>query len=833
MTSGETENTNTQNQRCPARPRRATPSAGRQLRAASVLVPVLLAALLGPASAAAEQGATAQPANPIRLAQASEIREFSIRPQPLASALDRFSEATGISFAYTTSQLDGIRSPGVSGALPPRQALAQLLAGTGITFQFTGADTVTLALAQEGDGPLRTDPILVGGEAASGTGAVEGFRAESSTSATNVDAPLIETPATVNVLTGDFIDTIGARRIEEMLQYVPGASAESANATGNQFNIRGFRMTSGGGGTTTNIRIDDNRVQARRYHFDPTLYERIDVLKGNASLLYGTAAPGGVVRYVTKKPQFESRHRVEATLGSFETTRGTVDSTGPLGDNVAYRIIATALDSNQSFHGDNDDRSFDDRLIFNPQLTWLTPGGGELRVSYEYSDHDNGYDPGIKRLSDGSFTFNSEPFSGPDNFQDRENHIGVVDFTQPIGENWQVQVGGSIGRTDIDALWDFASGNPDATDQIARFTRRFTEDAEHEELRAELSGRFNTGSLLQHNLTVGASYRSTEQINNNAQRFAAGEIDARNPVFGPAPDVGPSTRFFSNELQEMAVYIQDYISVGEKLNLFGGLRYTDAEINQSIGGPGFGASNDGSDDALDYTIGAIYNQNYWLNPFVSYSTALTPQTGALSGSGDAVPFREGEQIELGLKSEWFDGRLATTLSVFEIEQTNIAEGDPANPGFLILAGNQRTRGFEFEAVGQITDQISIFGGYSYLDAEFTESTTGNKGNTPASVPEHKFSIFGEYAFTGDLEGWRAGVGFIHVGDRETDSANTFELPNYERVDLSLAYERGPFDFRASIENVLDEDYIIGSDFGGVNLAQGAPRFFTLTAGWEF
>jgi len=787
---------------------------------ANLMRPVLLLALLLAVLPAWGQAQSA-PAN--------ASRAFDIPAGPLDRALNAFADQAGWTLAVDGELTAGKQSPGLEGDFTPREALRRLLEGTGLAARLAnGSATVVRAPEDTREEALLLEPIQVAGE---GLG---GFRADSSSSATNVNARLIETPATVNVLTGDFIDTIGARRIEEMLQYVPGASAESANATGNQFNIRGFRMlSSGGGGDSTNIRIDDNRVQARRYHFDPTLYERIDVLKGNASLLYGTAAPGGVVRYVTKKPQFESRHRVEATLGSFETVRGTVDSTGPLGDNVAYRIIATALDSNQSFHGDNDDRSFDDRFILNPQLTWLTPGGGELRVSYEYSEHDNALDPGIKRLSDGSFTFNSEPFLSQDNFMNRETHIGVIDFIQPIGENWQVQVGGSIGRTDIDALWDFASGNPDATDQIARFTRRFTEDAEHEEARAELSGRFNTGSLLQHNLTVGASYRSTEQINNNAQRFAAGEIDARNPVFGPAPVLGTPDRFFSNELKEKGVYIQDYISVGEKLNLFGGLRYTDAEINQSIGGPGFGASNDGSDDALDYTIGAIYNQNHWLNPFVSYSTALTPQRGALSGSGDAVPFREGEQIELGLKSEWFDRRLATTLSVFEIEQTNIAEGNPANPGFLILAGDQRTRGFEFEAVGKITDQISIFGGYSYLDAEFTESTTGNKGNSPASVPEHKFSIFGEYAFTGDLEGWRAGVGFIHVGDRETDSANTFELPSYERVDLSLAYERGPFDFRASIENVLDEDYIIGSDFGGVNLAQGAPRFFTLTAGWEF
>jgi len=834
MTSGETENTNTQNQLCPARARRATPSAGRQLRAASALVPVLLSALLGPASAAAEQRATAQPANPIRLAQASEIREFSIRPQPLASALDRFSEATGISFAYTTSQLDGIRSPGVSGALPPRQALAQLLAGTGITSRFTSADTVTLAVAQEGDGPLRTGPILVGGDAASGTGPVEGFRAETSSSATNVDAPLIETPATVNVLTGDFIDTIGARSLEDTLAYVPGASSQNLSSTATGFNIRGFQSlafdpTFGDGGGS--VRVDGFRAPAGRYHYDLALYERIDILKGGSSMLYGTASPGGMVQFVTKKPEFEQRTSIEGTIGSFDTSRITLDATGPFveGGDLAYRLIATGLNSNLSAHGDSDDISSDDRFIINPQLAWRTPGGGLLRASYEYSQRDSVLDPGIKRLADGSFTFNTQPFLGSDTLVEFENHIGMVEFTQPLGENWEVSLAGAIGRSDIDSFWDYAAGDPNGANQVGRFTSRVAEEYASEEIRAELNGAFNTGEQIRHQFTIGASYLHAENDWNQQGTFLADAIDATNPQFGAAPD--PSAGFdfpLVTGLEEKAVYIQDFISVGEKLTVFGGLRYTDAENTFETAG-----GTTGADESLDYTIGAIYNQNHWLNPFVSYSTSLTPQTGALLGSDEAIPFREGEQIEIGLKSEWFDGRMTTTASVFQIEQTNIAQSaPPPEDNFSILVGDQRTRGVEFEAVGKITDQVSIFGGYSYLDAEFTESTTDNDGNTPHSVPTHMVSLFGQYEFTGQLEGWRAGSGLIHVGERQGNNANTYELPTFERVDAFVGYRKAGFDFRLSVENVLNEDYVSSSDGDG-GLFQGAPRFFTLTAGWEF
>jgi len=117
-----------------------------------------------------------------------------------------------------------------------------------------------------------------------------------------------------------------------------------------------------------------------------------------------------------------------------------------------------------------------------------------------------------------------------------------------------------------------------------------------------------------------------------------------------------------------------------------------------------------------------------------------------------------------------------------------------------------------------------------MRAEFIAGA--NQGTTPHSVPKHKVSLFGEYTFTGELEGWRTGLGFIHVGERQGDSANTYELPSFERVDAFVGYHRAGFDYRLSIENVLDKNYISGSNgFGG--FAQGAKRFFTMSVGYEF
>jgi len=265
--------------------------------------------------------------------------------------------------------------------------------------------------------------------------------------------------------------------------------------------------------------------------------------------------------------------------------------------------------------------------------------------------------------------------------------------------------------------------------------------------------------------------------------------------------------------------------------VFGGVRFTNLEA-EAVDLEGGLFSSFGDDEVVDGSVGVMYNAAPWFNPFFSFMTSTEGQR-ALLRTGDA-PAREARQFELGLKSEWLDGALATTISVFDIEQTNQTEFDPDDPEFLfsVLSGTQETQGVELEWVGQVTDRIRVFGGFSLLDAEFSDSVE-NEGNTPFAVPEHKVSLFAEYLFGGALQGLSAGGGFIHVGERFGDNANSYELPTYERFDLTVGYRRDAFDLRLGIENLFDKNYVAGTNGSGHNLVQGARRFFTLSAGYTF
>jgi len=781
-------------------PQARSTAAAMAPHALALTVPVALAVSLvvmaGWSPSAHAQAAEGQTRSaPAARADADDVRQYDIPAGPLAEVLTRFSTESGVFLGGATDLAEGKTSPGLQGQYSVEQALRTLLAGTGLSYRFAGENRVTLVAAQAGDGPLRTGPILVGGDAVSGAGAVEGFRAETSSSATNVDAPLIETPATVNVLTGDFLDTIQSRQFEDALTYVPGASVQGkGNPVGNKFNLRGFEvntLTSGG------VFVDGFQANRRGYHFDRSLYERVDILKDTSAVLFGVAAPGGVVNYVRKKPLFEPAYRIEGALGSFDLARTTFDATGPLGnsESLAYRVVVTGNNGKQTVHGDDDGGGFEnDFVVFNPQLTWLTPGGGELNLSYEYNEMNRPYDPGIKRLDSGEILFGKK-FVASGNEFDSEQHIGTLDFNQPLWQGWDLFLGAKFVRADNDWLIDSSFFGPLDGSPIPRLTSLSLEDHEQDEYRAEINGEFFSGDRIKHQMTFGFRYLETETSVKRGTASTSETIDPFNPVFGAQAAIPSPVPFFTfGEDPQKRFYLQDYVSIGEKLNIFGGVSYVDFKEGfvSASGSSGFG-----EDEAFVWNIGTIYNHSARLNPFVSYATSLESQRGIVQGGG-LIPSKEGEQIEFGLKSEWLDGRLATTVSLFQIDQTNIGETDPSDPTgtFSILAGDQQTRGVELEAVGNITDNLRIIGGYSYLDAEFTESTTGNKGNTPHSVPDQKVSIYGEYAFAGELQGWSAGLGFIHESSREGDNANTFELPSYERVDLTLAYQRGPFDFRA-------------------------------------
>lgn len=369
---------------------------------------------------------------------------------------------------------------------------------------------------------------------------------------------------------------------------------------------------------------------------------------------------------------------------------------------------------------------------------------------------------------------------------------------------------------------------------VDRFTDRTVEDYEQLEVRAEITGQFSTGAHATHNLTVGVNRFETDLDRGRNTAFSPQAIDPFDPDFTNPPALAtpsPNDPSEAQEFEQTRIFAQDYISIDERLTLIAGVAYIDFDQKDGF------AEN--SDNETDYTLGAIYNVNSWFNPYVSYSTSTQPQLGELD-SGGTLPPREAEQIEIGLKSEWLGGRLATTLSAFEIEQTEKAEESPVDPDSFRLSGDERVRGVEFEAKGKVSRNIELIAGYSYLDAEFSESADPElDGNTLPNIPEQKASVFAVYDRLAGIDGLSGGFGIVHVGDRKAGNDNIVELPTYVRGDIYLSYRKKGWTLDMTVENVTDKDYVAGTrpsfpaPNGTFQAAQGAPRFFTATVGYEF
>ncbi|BBK30791.1 iron complex outermembrane receptor protein [Stella humosa] len=787
---------------------------GRMAAGAGLLT---MQAALAPVPLAAQEGSPSA-------AVARRTVEFDIPVQSLNSALLTFAERAGLQLIYDVASVRSLRSAPLRGRFTAQDGLNRLLAGTGMAYRFSGPNTVSLQMATTSDssGVVTLVPVMVSGRAEL---AVEGFRARQASSATNVAAPLIETPATVNVMSSETMERLNVQRLDDILQYIPGTGpGATGSSMTNTFTIRGFESSTTRGGSlgsrSNSVYIDGHRPASRHYHYDRSLYERVEVLKGTSSVLYGAASPGGIVSYTSKKPLFETRNQLSTTIGSFDTRRASVDLTGPVAalNGLAYRLIATAQEANQPYTGKNHASSFDDRTIVKPQIAWQSDGGTRVDLGYEYSRQNSVADPGILRFSDGSFGFGGRSLVSDDSFSKHTNHIATASIWHPITDQWSISVDGSYGKNHIDALWDSANTRtaPSRTALIDRDVIRFETDFEHREARAKLQGEYQIG-VVANTTTIGVSHRREGYDSKRVQRTIRGAINPLDPVFASVGDLGPYTGTVDWTIREQGVYIQNYARVGEKLKLFGGLRYTDIRTVFNDTG--------GTDKAIDYAIGAIFNQNDWLNPFISYSTSLTPQVGTLK-TGGPVPFSEGKQLEIGVKSQWFGDAVASTLSIFQITQTNRVETDPADRLLSIIAGDQEVKGMELEVVGKITDNLTFIGGYSYLDTEFTESVL-YKGNTPANVPKHKATAMLNYSLDTDFGLWDAGVGYIYVRNRQGDNENSYRLPDYSRFDLSLGWQYESLELRLRAENIFNKKYVSGSS--GVFMNQGLPRSVFLNA----
>ncbi|RON54745.1 TonB-dependent siderophore receptor [Pseudomonas frederiksbergensis] len=762
---------------------------------------------------------------------------FALAAKPLPQALSDFSRITGTSVVYTDEAPYGLNAPALNGQMSAEQALQRLLSGSGFTFRRTDAHTLALE-------PVPTEGTLNLG-ATTITSVLDQTQSYQPPPTSNVmrsSALLQETPQTINVIPAQVIRDQAPRNLDDALANVSGITQGNTLAsTQDSVMTRGFGDNRNGSIMRDGMPI----VQGRGMN---ATVDRVEVLKGPASLLYGIQDPGGVVNMVSKKPeqtQYNALTLRGSTYGDGKNgSGGGLDSTGALGDSgLAYRMV---LD-----HEDEDYwRNFGTHreTLVAPSLAWFGEST-KLLFSYEHREFLTPFDRGTiidPRTNHPLDISRNERLDEPFNNMEGRSDLYHFEADHDLNDNWKARFGYSWNRETYDASQVRVTAintkngtltrSMDGT-QNAISTDRFT--------TASLEGKVNVLGM-QHDLVFGVDdeYRKIYREDLIRQKSLS-TFSYVNPVYGrevagttvSAPDSAQT-----DELRSDSIFAQDSIHLTDQWIFVAGGRFQEYDQYAGKGVP-FRANTDNNGQKFVPRAGLVYRYTDELSFYGSYTESFKPNStiAPLSGStvvldGSIAP-EEAKSWEIGARLD-MPGRITGDIALFDIKKRNVLIANAEGPTTIYsAAGEVRSRGLEIDLTGQLTDRWSMIGSYAYTDAEVTEDPD-YKGKRLQNVAKNTGSLSAVYDF-GTIVGGdqlRVGAGARYVGERAGDAPNDFDLPGYTVADAFATYdtkvEGQKVKFQLNVKNLFDRTYYT-SAASRFFVSMGDSRQVSLSSTLEF
>ena len=762
---------------------------------------------------------------------------FALAAKPLPQALSDFSRVTGISVVYSDEAPYAITTPAVCGQMSAEQALQRLLSGSGFTFRRTDGHTLVLE-------PLPSEGTLNLG-ATTITSVMDqsmSYQPPPTSSVMRSSALLQEIPQTVNVIPAQVIRDQAPRNLDDALANVSGITqGNTLGSTQDSVMTRGFGDNRNGSIMRDGMPV----VQGRGLNAS---VDRIEVLKGPASLLYGIQDPGGVVNMVSKKPELEQYNALTlrgSTYGAGKNgSGGGLDSTGALGDTgLAYRMILDHEDEdywrNYGTHRET---------LVAPSLAWF----GEsttLLFAYEHREFLTPFDRGTvidprdnhpldisrdRRLD--------EPFNNMEGRSDlyhfEADHALNDDWNAHFGYSWNRETydASQVRITAIDTNRGTLTRSMDGT-QNAISTDRFT--------TVSLEGKVNVAGM-QHDLVFGIDdeYRKIYREDLIRQKSLS-TFSYTNPVYGrevAGTTVSPADSAQTDKLRSDSVFVQDSIHLTDRWILVAGARFQEYDQYAGKGVP-FQANTDSNGQKWVPRAGLVYRYTDELSFYGSYTESFKPNStiAPLSGSttvldGSIAP-EEAKSWEVGAKLD-IPGRVTGNVALFDIKKRNVLVANSEGPVTLYsAAGEVRSRGLEVDLTGQLSDRWNMIGSYAYTDAEVTQDPT-YKGKKLQNVAKNTGSLSAVYDFGTVIGGdqLRVGAGARYVGERAGNAVNDFDLPSYTVADAFASYdtrvEGQRVKFQLNVKNLFDRTYYT-SAASRFFVSMGDSRQVTLSSTLEF
>jgi iron complex outermembrane receptor protein len=810
---------------------------------AGVLVLLAGAALADPAMAQ-------QPAPPV--ASPERRVAFNVPAQDLNGAVLVFADKAGIQVFYDVSRVRGLHSNGVSGDLTPREALDRILAGTGLTYQFTGTNAVSLAqLAAAGDpsGALVLPPVKVEGSVPSGYGPFTGTdrvdNPQQVSSSSKTGTKLEDLPASVQVIPRAVLSEQGVTMLRQSLENASGVNFGGQDSKGfyDHFLIRGLNAQIYEDGFS-----DGDQLGGISHSLNGV--ERIEVLEGPGSALFGSGPPGGTINIIHYAPSPDFHYGASVQGGSFGTITNNDYVTGPTGiPGLDYRVDATISHSN-GFR-DLSSHDYEIRPSFEWQIGSHTINVAlDLRQIYETPD------------SYGIIYFNGSPlktvpinskFSTPFAF----SHENLVRPT--VTDQWVVNDFLTINnrfsylhRTlDVLGNGDSSSTMVSGNEVIGRQLRQQNDTDDSVDYQFEPVWKFATGGVG-HTLLTGFEYvhqtlatnRDTADLPNIPNAFAP--VPPETSVAGLTflCDAKHSCDDDQLAANYYSLYATDQVDVTDKFKVRVGVRqdWFDTSLTPLISVPGrfgtngqpllAGVTDTRNDAPVSWNIGALYKLLPWMSPYVGVSESHLANFNSESTQNGIGAPESALEYEAGIKFSFLNNKLVVNTALFSVSRDNVAALETINGIESVIFDSQRTRGGEVSLDAQITDQWHLLANATGQDAVITDNPQGimSVGNRPQGVPAYMANLWTTYDFSiDDVPGFRIGGGLNYEAKSFSDITNVNSIPAFVIINSVFGYETPHWGIDLNLHNITNQRYFIAANAAGAYVGEPFSALVNLHA----
>ncbi|ENP7130387.1 MULTISPECIES: TonB-dependent siderophore receptor [Raoultella] len=673
------------------------------------------------------------------------------------------------------------------------------------------------------------------------TAPVKGIVATKTLSATKTAAGLVKTPQSVSVITRDQMAALDVTSVSQALRYSAGVFTEyrgSSNRNDEVF-VRGFSyvpkyLDGLSYGATASSQTGT---------MDPWLLERVELVRGPASVLFGQVNPGGLISMTSKRPTSQPVHEIQFRTGNDNLAEGAFDLGGPLSDDghLLYRLNGIARSQNSQVEDYKETR-----VAIAPALTWYPNDATRFTLLTSYQkDPDAGYRNFLPRYGtvnnvDGSYIPRDFNVSDPSYNQSwREQTLIGYEFEHQLNDMLTLRQNaryGTIKQKYRYLVYSSSEANSSVLSRRAQHEERQTDEFG---IDNQLEAQFATGQLA-HTVLSGLDYKTSKDKQYLGRAGGSQyDLDWRAPVYGVKVDES-TFRTASDEqqnLDQVGLYLQDQLSLENWELLLSG-RYDWAEVRTTDFTDS--SRSQKNDSKFTWRTGLLYAFDFGLSPYISYSTSFEPnlQTNRAPGVAPFDP-SEGKQLEVGVKYQPTPTALMT-LAMYNLTQSNVATWNSA-AGWYENSGKVRSKGVEAEAHATFFDNLNLIASYTWTDAETVNTTVaGTEGKTPARIPTHMASAFTSYTLpNGVLKSLTAGVGVRYIGTSYGDAKNTFKVPAVDLYDAMVSYELGELSSslkgakaQFNINNIADTKYV-ASCAGDSACFYGVGRTVTMTVNYAW